>query len=121
MSKPGIVYRRSPDTENLLRLWPGAKINGGWLREASIDVFAFGIHTQANALALWTATVLISDRWTSASRASNSYLDPETEWCAYGRRQPGSCCKHLKVTLTAFIMLFSTQPGLESCQEAATG
>jgi WD40 repeat protein len=88
---------------------------------ASTDAFAFGMRTQASALPSWIVTGPTSVPWTSAGRESNSSPDAETELSACGKRQPARCCKCLKVTLTAPIMLFSTQPGLESYREAATG
>ena len=48
MSRPGIVFAYSTGTKNLLRLSPGPRINGRWLRVLLIDAFAFGMLPRAS-------------------------------------------------------------------------
>ena len=72
MSKRGIAFRRLPGTKDLLRLLPGPRINGGWLRAPSMDAFAFGMLAQGYAFVFWKVIGPMSVRWTSVSAHCSS-------------------------------------------------
>ncbi len=120
ISRPELVFRCSTDTKNLSRLSPGPGINGRWPRVLSIDAYASGTWHQVSVFVFYLVIGLTSARWNSASRESESSLDPGTELSGFGIWRPARCCKNSRAIGTGSIMLFSTQARLGSCQEGAT-